>query len=91
MNIVLLADHEVFQRLLVREILSVEPSIALIETDDGQVAYSLAVEHRPHLVIFDILLPHLDGPSLCRLIKANPALQHTRLLLLTSLKDEPFR
>ncbi len=87
MSTVLLADSEPYQRLLVREILSVEPSIAVIETGDGQRAYVMTTEHRPDLVILDVLLPHLDGPSLCGLVRGNPTLRHTRLMILTALKS----
>ncbi len=86
MNTVLLVDNEPFQRLLVCEILSVETSILIVETGDGGAAYGIATERRPDLVILDILLPHLDGLSLCRLIRADPTLRHTRLMILTALK-----
>lgn len=34
------------------------------ETDSGKVGLALAVEHRPHLVVLDILLPQLSGMDL---------------------------
>ncbi len=87
-NTVLLADSEPFQRLLVREILSAEPSIAVVEIGDGKAAYALATRQHPDLMILDMLLPRLDGLSLCRLIRAESSLQHTRLMILTALKNE---
>ncbi len=88
MDLVLLADAEPWQRLLMREILSDEPALHIIETGNGQEAHTLALAHRPRVLILDILLPHLDGLSLCSMIKAHPTLHQTWVMILTALRDE---
>lgn len=57
------------------------------EVGDGQVAYAWTQAHRPELVILDWLLPRLDGLTLCRLIKTDPGLANTRVLICTTLFD----
>lgn len=88
MNTVLVADSEPLQRLLVRDILSEVPALRVIETGDGKLAYNLVREHHPCAVILDVLLPHLDGLSLCSLIKVDPVLSKTRVIVLTAQSDE---
>ncbi len=40
-----------------------------IEAYDGETALKLWREHRPDLVVLDILMPHLDGLSFCREVR----------------------
>lgn len=40
---------------------------------DGQAAFDRAVEARPLLVITEILLPKIDGLTLCRRLRSDPA------------------
>jgi DNA-binding response OmpR family regulator len=38
---------------------------AVLETDNGIVALDLAREHKPDLVVLDVMLPGLDGLTVC--------------------------
>ena len=51
---------------------------------DGEEALLLLGTFRPHLVLLDIMLPRRSGLDLCRLIRADPALSGTRVLMLTA-------
>ncbi|MEZ4513889.1 MAG: response regulator [Chloroflexota bacterium] len=51
---------------------------------DGMAAMSLIAERPPDLVLLDIMLPWLDGWEVCRRIRANPAWQGMKVLLLTA-------
>lgn len=52
---------------------------------DGEQALSLVQEMRPHIVITEILVPKLDGLSLCRRIKEDGELACTRVLIFSIL------
>jgi PAS domain S-box-containing protein len=54
---------------------------------NGQEALAAVRQHPPTLVITDIVMPQFDGFELCRQIKADPALRHLPVMLLTSLSD----
>ena len=41
---------------------------------DGREALTTIWEHRPHLVLLDLGLPHLDGPTILELIRRTSAL-----------------
>ena len=54
---------------------------------NGKEALSSLSEHRPTLVISDIVMPEMDGYQLCRRIKADQDLRSIPVILLTALSD----
>jgi len=54
---------------------------------DGVAALALAREHRPGLILTDVVMPRMDGYALCRAVKADPELRRTPVILLTSLSS----
>jgi twitching motility two-component system response regulator PilG len=57
--------------------------------EDGFEALGKIVEFQPDLVFVDIMMPRLDGYHTCALIKGNPSLKHTPVIMLSS-KDGLF-
>ena len=51
---------------------------------DGETALRLMTEQRPDLVLLDVMLPRKSGYEVCAAIRANPALQATKIVLLTA-------
>ena len=51
---------------------------------NGADALRRAYELRPDLVVLDIMLPLMDGFEVCRQLREDPALAHTRILMLTA-------
>ena len=37
---------------------------------DGQIGLAMARERQPHLIVLDLMLPHTDGMSVCRTLRA---------------------
>ncbi|HWK26691.1 MAG TPA: response regulator [Solirubrobacter sp.] len=54
---------------------------------DGIQALALARKRPPGLVLTDVVMPRMDGYELCRIIKADPELSRTPVILLTSLSS----
>jgi putative nucleotidyltransferase with HDIG domain len=54
---------------------------------DGEAGLALAKEKKPDCIISDVQMPKMDGFTLCRSIKADPALADVPVILLTTLKD----
>ena len=55
---------------------------------DGLSALERARELRPRIVVTEIMVPALDGLSLCRMIKSEPATAHARVLIFSHLHAE---
>lgn len=58
---------------------------AVYQTASGQAALELAREHRPDLVILDLILPDLDGLEVCRILRETSS---APILMLTSRVEE---
>lgn len=52
---------------------------------DGKQALAAALRKKPAMVITDVVMPEMDGYTLCKEIKALPALRDVPVVLLTSL------
>ena len=50
----------------------------------GNTAMDAIREEKPDLVLLDLMLPGLDGLSICRMIREDSSLQATRILMLTA-------
>jgi len=55
---------------------------------DGVSALARTRELRPAIVISEILVPKMDGLTLCRTVKADPQLRHIIVLLFSHLSAE---
>lgn len=54
---------------------------------NGQVALTLIREHKPDLVLSDIIMPEMNGYELCSAIKTDEALRNIPVILVTALND----
>ncbi|NPV68735.1 MAG: response regulator transcription factor [Anaerolineae bacterium] len=55
---------------------------------DGETAYQKIVAKPPDLIILDVMLPRLDGLSLCRMIRREPTTSHIPIIMLTARSSE---
>jgi two-component system, cell cycle response regulator DivK len=81
-RILVVEDQEDNRRIL-RDLLA-NSGYDMIEAGDGQAALTAAARDRPDLILMDIQLPLLDGYEATRRIKADPALQHIPIIVVTS-------
>jgi DNA-binding response OmpR family regulator len=59
-----------------------------VEASDGTMALDLARQRRFDLVILDLMLPGLDGMTVCRAIRRDSANSATPILMLTARREE---
>lgn len=52
---------------------------------DGADALAAMAAEPPDLVVLDIMMPGMDGFEVCRRVKADPALQHVPVIMVTAL------
>jgi len=58
------------------------------ECSNGQEALQLIFKQKPDLVISDVMMPMVDGFTLCQRIKQNISLNHIPVILLTAKADQ---
>src|ERR1700741_3920690 len=61
----------------------------VILAEDGFDALAKISDHQPRVIFVDIMMPRLDGYQTCALIKQNPKLKSTPVIMLSS-KDGVF-
>ena len=80
---ILIADDEASVRLLVSNTLEDE-RFDIVEAVDGADALAKAEKLCPDLLILDFMMPNLNGVEVCRRVKADPLLAHTKIIMLTA-------
>jgi DNA-binding response OmpR family regulator len=83
----LIVEDDAAIRELVRDQLNVA-GFAIDEVVDGLDALQRARTETYRLIILDLMLPHLDGITLCRTIRAQGANRETPILMLTARDTE---
>lgn len=93
MNTILSVDDNEENIYMLESLLSAN-GFKVVSARNGKEAMEKARAARPDLIISDILMPVMDGYSLCREFKADPELRSVPFLFYTATytdpKDESF-
>lgn len=82
-KVLIVEDHADIRKLL-RMTMEFE-EFAIIEAPDGEVGLQMARELLPDVILLDVMMPgSLSGLDVCRCIKSNPALKHSRVIMLSA-------
>src|SRR5579862_8050895 len=58
---------------------------------NGEAGLEIARQHRPNLILLDLMLPGMDGLEVCRRIRSDNATVRIPVIILTAKADEPDR
>ncbi|XUW99946.1 MAG: response regulator [Dehalogenimonas sp.] len=83
---ILIADDQAPIRNLISTVLSKDYQV--IQANTGTEALNMARQEKPDLVIMDILMPGMDGLTVCTQLKADPATAKIPVLMLTIIDYE---
>ena len=79
----LIVDDEKHNRALLTEVLQGENRIILAK--DGRQAIERAREHRPDLILLDVLMPEMDGYAVIRALKNDDQTRNIPVIFITAL------
>ncbi len=71
------------------EIFLRQAGFEVVLAEDGFDALAKISDHQPKVIFVDIMMPRLDGYQTCTLVKQNPNLKSTPVIMLSS-KDGVF-
>ncbi len=80
---ILIVEDDADIRKLIRANLPHE-EFETFEADDGQEGWAQAQHLEPDLIILDIMMPVMDGHTVCRLLRNNTRTAHVPVLMLTA-------
>jgi len=86
---IVLADDNADMRDYVRRLLMSEYEV--IAVADGQQALQAMVEHKPDLVLTDVMMPNLDGFGLLTALRENPETASIPVIMLSARAGEESR
>ncbi len=84
--LILIVDDDLAQRIILRETLE-EAGFDIEEAKSGTEGIEKARALTPDLVILDVIMPDLDGFSVCRSLRAAPDTQYLPIVISTGLED----
>ena len=82
---VLVVDDVQESLMIVADIL--EDVCLVCPVPDGMHAVAAAIKERPDLILLDVVLPGMEGFSICRALKNNPDTASIPVIFLTALSD----
>ena len=82
---ILVVEDDLKLRAFIKTIL--EEDYQVLEADDGEMGYQLAIEENPDFIVSDIMMPKLNGVDLLKKIRKNVETSHVPVILLTAKTD----
>ena len=82
-NKILIVDDEPSNLMLLTHILSREYTVYAAK--DGQTCIEMAKEHRPDLIMLDVIMPEMDGYEVLSMLKAAEKTRDIPVIITTGL------
>jgi phosphoribosyl 1,2-cyclic phosphodiesterase/CheY-like chemotaxis protein len=82
MKTILLIDDDEICRAPAAELLR-RSHWHVLEAEDGECGLQMAVEHRPDVILCDLLMPRVNGYQVCRAVREQLELRHTKIIVVT--------
>jgi phosphoribosyl 1,2-cyclic phosphodiesterase/DNA-binding NarL/FixJ family response regulator len=90
MNTVLIIDDDADYRKLLSELLQPH-GWRVLEAGEGGAGIELAKEHRPAVVLCDLMMPGGNGFQVCRALRSEHSLQQTKIVVTSGRQFESDR
>jgi len=80
-NKILAVDDNVIDILTIEKLLGERYDLKTATT--GQDALKIAADFKPDIILLDNMMPVLDGGQVCRQIRADSGLRHTKIIMVS--------
>lgn len=85
-NILIIEDEQTLANNLADKLRAEGYNVSI--ANDGEVGWDKARAEKPNLLVLDIMLPGLDGLSLCRMVRNEASIGRTPIIMLTARGTE---
>lgn len=83
---ILIVDDDTNSRVILNRILS-KSGYEVREANNGKEALDIARQFLPEVVLVDWMMPEMDGEEFAKVIRSDPTLKYTYIILLTAKGD----
>lgn len=87
---ILVVDDEIVGRKALESLL-IGRGYTLLFAANGEEAYTQAITHKPDLILLDVMMPGMDGYTVCRSLRDNPDVAEIPIIMITALDDHKSR
>ncbi|MCJ7813263.1 response regulator [bacterium] len=82
---ILLVEDSPTIRLLYRKVLESD-GFEVIEAEDGETGWEMAMNKKPNLILLDLILPDANGLEVLERVRASDVTKNIPVIVLTTLK-----
>ncbi|MET0242664.1 MAG: ATP-binding protein, partial [Flavitalea sp.] len=86
---IVLADDNTDMRDYINRLLS--PKYEIITATNGEEAFEKILQHKPDLILSDVMMPRIDGFGLLKIVRENEAVKTTPFIFLSARAGEESR
>jgi type IV-A pilus assembly ATPase PilB len=90
-RILVVDDDEGIKKVLQKSLQQLPMETEVLTASDGEEALQAAEKHLPDLVISDVMMPHMDGITLCQKLREGFQTAFIPIMMLTASADEANR
>ena len=90
-RILVVDDDEGIKKVLQKSLQQLPMETDVLTASDGEEALRVAEQHLPDLVISDVMMPHMDGITLCQKLREGVQTAFIPIMMLTASADEANR
>jgi DNA-binding response OmpR family regulator len=87
-TVLMIDDEPQFLRLMER---ALREEFTVLAAEDALDGYALLCQHKPDIVLLDVMMPMLDGWTVLRKIRSNQVFSKLRVIVVTGLGPEAAR
>ena len=74
-------------RILERKLL--KENYTIISANSGKAALEMVEKNKPDLILLDVMMPHMSGFEVCKILKSNPKTKSIPIIFLTARVRHP--
>lgn len=87
-KVLLIVDDSPVERQIIKEAVKSLNFSQVIEAVNGESGIQLALEHKPDLILMDVVMPGINGYQATRQITSNEQLKGTPVIMCTTKNQE---
>lgn len=84
---VLIVDDNAQNLELLSAYMEEVPGLTVVGATNGMEALAKVAEHRPDLVLLDVMMPKMSGFEVCRQLKSDPETRDIQVIMVTALNE----